>query len=166
MSYFTSYWMIENHVTMFVSTAFPPNENPIISDLQTRVDILETKFQQLTSQTLKRLQQTGVNVGTFYAQVTCMKHTLKRLAGNYVKQSYKQLASSVSPLESLWGELNDFWDFFNYELLQHVIRVMFTEAEDPLLSQLDEYEDEIGRFLSSTKLCHFFKVWPFSTDKP
>ena len=151
---------------MFVCTALPPNEDPIISDLQTTVDILETKFQQLTSQTLKRLQQTGVNVGTFYAQVTCMKHTLKRLAGKYVRESYKQLASSVSPLESLWGELNNFWDFFNYELLQHVIRVMFTVADDPLLSQLAEYEDEIGRFLSSTKLCHFFKVWPFSTDKP
>ena len=165
MSCFTSYLRIKLLYT-FVSTAYPPNEDPIISDLQTTVDILETKFQQLTSQTLKRLQQTSVNVGTFYAQVTCMKHTLKRLAGKYVKKSYKQLASSVSPLESLWGELNDFWDFFNYELLQHVIRVMFTEAEDPLLSQLAEYEHEIDRFLSSTKLCHFFKVWPFSIDKP
>ena len=66
----------------------------------------------------------------------------------------------------LWGELNFFWDFFNYELLQHVIRVMFTETDDPLLCQLTEYEDKIGRFLSSTKLCDFFKVWPFSTEKP
>ena len=40
---------------------------------------------------------------------------------------------------------------------------MFT---DPMLRQLAEYEAEIGRFLSSTKLCDFFKVWPFSIEKP
>ena len=92
------------------------SQGHIISELQARVNIFETKFQRLTSQTLKRLQQNGVSVGTFYAQlqVTCMKHTLKRLAGisYYVKECYKQLGASVSPLESLWGELNDFWDFF------------------------------------------------------
>ena len=137
----------------------------LISDLQEKVDILETKFHSLTTQALERLHQTGVSVSMFYAKISLMKHTLKRIAGKYLKQCFKQLGDS-SDLESLWGELNWFWDFFNYKLLQHVIRVMFTESGDPLLSQLAEYEDEIGRFLSSTKLCDFFNVWPFSTEKP
>ena len=140
-------------------------EDQVIYDLQAEVDALEIQFQSLACLSLERLQRDGVSVGTFYARVTCMKLTLKRLAGKYLKESYKQLGSS-NPLESLWGELNYFWDFFNYELLQHVIQVMFTEADDPILCQLAKYEDEIGRFLSSTKLCDFFIVWPFSTDKP
>ena len=141
------------------------NEDQVISDLQAKVDILETKFQALASQTLERLHQSSVSVGMFYGKVSCMKHTLKRVAGRYLKECFRQFGSSSS-LESLWGELNWFWDFFNFELLQHVVRVMFTVADDPLLSQLAEYEDEIGRFFSSTKLSDFFKVWPFSIDRP
>ena len=150
---------------MFVFADSPTVKDQVLSNLKEGVDILETKFQALTSRALQRLQQTGVRVDTFYAQVTCMKHTLRGLAGKYIRESLSKLGSSAT-LEMLWGELNFFWDFFNYELLQHVIRVMFTETDDPLLCQLAEYEDEIGRFLSSTKLCDFFKVWPFSTKKP
>ena len=140
-------------------------EDEVISNIQAQVDILETKFQALTTQTLERLQQTGVSVDIFYAKITCMKYKLKRIAGKYVKESLKQLGSSTT-LHMLWEELNFFWDFFNYELLQHVIRIMFTVSDDPLLSQLAEYEENLGRFLSSTKLSDFFVVWPFSTDKP
>ena len=140
-------------------------KDEVISNIQAQVDILETKFQALTTQTLERLQQTSVSVDTFYAKVTCMKYTLKRIAGKYVRESLKQLGSSTT-LQMLWGELNFFWDFFNYELLKHVITIMFTASDDPLLSQLAEYEENLGRFLSSTKLTDFFVVWPFSTDKP
>ena len=150
---------------MSFSTGSGTNEAQVISTLQARVDILENKFQALASQTLKHLHQANVSIDMFYGQVSCMKHTLKRVAGKYFKECFRRFGVSSS-LESLWGELNWFWDFFNYELLEHVVRVMFPEAEDPLLSQLALYKDEIGRFLSSTKLCHFFKVWPFSTDKP
>ena len=154
-----------NIILMFVFADSSTVKDQVLTSLQERVDILETKFQALTSQALKRLQQTSVRVDTFYAQVTCMKHTLRGLAGKYIRESLNKLGSSAT-LEMLWGELNFFWDFFNYELLQHVVRVMFTETDDPLLCQLAEYEDEIGRFLSSTKLCDFFEVWPFSTEKP
>ena len=151
---------------LHVSIGSSKNEQHV-SDLQAKVDVLETKFNSLTTQALECLHQTGVSVSMFYAKISCMKHTLKRIAGKYLKQCFKQLSAFSKPdVESLWGELNWFWDFFNYELLQHVIRVMFTQRDDPLLGQLVEYENEIGTFLSSTKLCDFFKVWPFSTDKP
>ena len=94
-----------------------------------------------------------------------MKPSLKRLAGKYLENVFENCVSS-SGLEYVWGKFNYFWDFYNYELLQHVIRVMFTEEGDPLLSQLAEYEDKIGDFLASTKLSNFLKVWPLSTGKP
>ncbi len=91
-----------------------------------------------------------------------MKLLLKSLARKYVEECFEK----ANTLAKIWGKLNHFWDFFNYELFQHVVRVMFTEADDPLLSKLAEYESEMDGFLSSTKLCDFFKVWPFSIDSP
>ena len=138
------------------------DEDQVISNLNTSVDLLEGKFQSLTSKTLKRLQHEGVGIDFFYAEITSMKVTLKRIAGRYLQKCFR---SSLT-LEMLWGELNYFWDFFNYELFRHVVTVMFTKQDDPLLSSLAEYETEIRKFLSSTKICDFFKVWPFSTDEP
>ena len=91
-----------------------------------------------------------------------MKLTLKQTAGKYLKECFKQLGPT-STLEVLWGDLNFLGDFINYELFRHVVIVMFTKPDDPLLSRLAEYEDEMGKFLTSTKLCDFFTVWPFST---
>ncbi len=91
-----------------------------------------------------------------------MKLSLKILAGKYIEECFEKART----LAKIWGKLNRFWDFFNYELFRHVLRVMFTEADDPLLSQLAEYESEMDGFLSSTKLSDFFKVWPFSIDSP
>ncbi len=91
-----------------------------------------------------------------------MKLSLKNLAGKYIEECFEK----AQTLAKIWGKLNRFWDFFNYELFRHVLRVMFTDADDPLLSQLAEYESEMDKFLYSTKLSDFFKVWPFSIDSP
>ena len=91
-----------------------------------------------------------------------MKLSLKYLAGKYVQECFKKMET----LAKVWGKLNHFWDFFNYELFQHVVRVMFTEADDPLLRKLADYENEMDGFLSSTKLCDYFKVWPCTIDNP
>ncbi len=88
-----------------------------------------------------------------------MKLSLKSLARKYVEECFEK----ANTLAKIWDKLND---FFNYELFQHVVRVMFTEADDPLLSKLAEYGSEMDGFLSSTKLCDFFKMWPFSIDSP
>ena len=72
---------------MFVVADSPTVKDQVLSNLKEGVDILESKFQALTSRALKRLQQTGVRVDTFYAQVTCMKHTLRGLAGKYIRES-------------------------------------------------------------------------------
>ena len=82
-------------------------EDQVISDLQTKVDVLETKFQSLTAETLERLQHDGVSMDTFYARVTNMMLTLKQTAGKYLRECFKQLGPT-STLEVLWGDLN-FW---------------------------------------------------------
>ncbi len=64
-----------------------------------------------------------------------MSVSLKHIAGNYVKECFEK----PNTLANMWGKLNQFWDFLNYELFQHVARVMFTETNDPLLRKLAVY---------------------------
>ena len=136
----------------------------LTSDLKGKVDCLEIKFQALVDAAFECLETMGVSPATFYAKVSNMKMTLKSIAGKYFEECFGKV-HSTDPLGTLWGKLNLFWDYFNFELLQHVIKVMFTKGH-PLLSKLAEYENHIGQFLSSTNLQDFFRLWPFSVEKP
>ncbi len=132
------------------------------SSLDDQVDYLETKFQWLTGEAYRRIKISGVSVDDFYVTISNMKLLMKHLAKKYVEECFEK----ANTLAKIWVDLNHFWDFFNYELFQHVVRVMFTKADDPLLSKLAEYESEMEIFLSRTKLCDFVDHWPFSITKP
>ncbi len=131
-------------------------------DLQEIIDCLESQFSYLTRDAGERLKQEHVPIEEFYRKVSSMTLSLKIVVGKYFKETFE----SVSSFDVFWGHLNQFWDFFNCELFQHVVRVMFTEADDPLLSKLAEYESELKEFLSKTKLSDFVDHWPFSITKP
>ncbi len=108
----------------------------------------------LTNEGYRQIKKSGVTLDDFYAIISSMDVSLRYLAGEYVKECFEK----AQTLAKIWGKLNQFWDFMNYELFQHVVRAMFTEADDPLLSKLAEYESEIEIFLSSTKLCNFVRT--------
>ena len=116
----------------------------------------------LTNEGYRRIKKSGISVEDFYAIITSMSVSLKHIAGNYVEECFEK----ANTLAKMWGKLNQFWDFLNYELFQHVVRVMFTEAGDPLLRKLAEYESERETFLNETKLCDFVDHWPFLIAKP
>ncbi len=126
------------------------------------MDHLETKFQWLTNEAYRRIKISGVSVDDFYVTISNMKLSMKCLAEKYVEECFEKAANTLA---KMWAKLNHFWDFFNYELFQHVVRVTFTE-EDPLRIKLAEYEREMEIFLSRTKLCDFVDHWPFSITKP
>ncbi len=132
------------------------------SSLDDQVDHLETKFQWLTNEAYRRMKISDVSVDDFYVAISNMKLLMKCLAKKYVEECFKK----ASTLAKIWGKLNHFWNFFNYELFQQVVRIMFTKLDDPLLRELAQYENEMEIFLSRTKLCDFVDHWPFSIAKP
>ena len=130
------------------------------SSLDDQVDHLETKFQWLTNEAYRRMKISDVSVDEIYFAISIIH--MKCFAKNYVNECFEK----ANTLAKIWGKLNHLWDFFNYELFQQVVRVMFTKADDPLLSELAKYESEMEIFCSRTKFCDFVNHWPFSIAKP
>ncbi len=131
------------------------------SSLDDQVEYLQKIFKLLTNEGYRQIKKSGVTLDDFYAIISSMDVSLDHLAGNYVEECFEK----AQTLAKMWGKLNRFWDFLNYELFQHVVRDIIA-ADDPLLSKLAEYESEREIFLSSTKLCDFVNHWPFSIAKP
>ena len=81
-----------------------------------------------------------------------------------MKKCYSKAKEKDNSIVLFWGELNTFWNFLNYELFQHVVEVMF--PNDDLCSEVQDYAKNVTDFCSSTKVCDFLNVWPFSMKKP
>ena len=74
--------------------------------------------------------------------------------------------SNISPLvmfENIWSILNLYWDFFNYEFLEHVIE---TFGSEDLKQQIRHYVDELSTFKQTTRLCDFIESWLHRDDGP
>ena len=77
--------------------------------------------------------------------------------------------SNISPLvtfENIWSILNLYWDFFNYEFLEHVIE---TFGSEDLKQQMRHYVDELSTFKQTTRLCDlcdFIESWLHRDDGP
>ena len=63
----------------------------------------------------------------------------------------------------IWIQLNSYWNFLNYHMLQHVL-MKFKNAE--LQSRMDKYVEQIQTFSRKTLLCDFVKSWPVCGDTP
>ena len=138
-------------------------------------------FKRLARHTYHRLVEMKIDIKDFYADISCMDASLRHVAGNFFEECF----SATSNMAGFWGKLNQFWDFYNFELLQHIIQTMFDDIDDSLLRKMEEnereafiekidslridmetYDKEITDFSSKTKLCDFIRIWPFRMQKP
>ena len=65
--------------------------------------------------------------------------------------------------EKIWLILNLYWDFLNYELLEHVINQC---GSDELKQQMQDYVHELSTFKQTTRLCDFIESWQCRDDRP
>ena len=138
-------------------------------------------FKRLARHTYHRLVEMKIDIKDFYADNSCMDPSLRHVAGNFFEECF----SATSNMAAFWGKLNQFWDFYNFELLQHIMLTMFDDIDDSLLREMEEneretfiekigslrkdmetYEKEITDFSSKTNVCDFFRIWPFGMPKP
>ena len=155
--------------------------HPVDNLICDRVQQLKHMFKRLARHTYHRLVEMKIDIKDFYADISCMDPSLRHVAGKFFEECF----SATSDMAAFWGKLNRFWDFYNFELLQHIMQTMFDDIDDSLLREMEEneretfiekigslrkdmetYEKEITDFSSKTKVCDFFRIWPFGMPKP
>ena len=131
--------------------------------LETRVTDLEEKFSDLASRTFDYLDDHST-FQKFKGKVACMEVSLRASTVTYLEDCFGEL-DSKSLISDVWPKLCKIFDFFNFEFLHHVVKI-FIPKVDLLRKDMETYEKEITDFSSKTKVCDFFRCWPFHMPKP
>ena len=132
--------------------------------LESRVTDLEEKFRDIASRTFDYLDDHSVTLSKFEGKVACMGVSLRASTLTFLEDCFDKL-DPQSHISKIWRKLSSIWDFFNFEFLHHVVKTFIPKVE-PLRSDMEKYEKEITDFSSKTKVCDFFRDWPFSIPKP
>ena len=132
--------------------------------LGTVINALEKRYTDLSRATYRCLQSQNVSTHDFCGIFTCMNISLREACWNFVEDCLVELKAG-SHISVIWTMLNGIWDFFNFELLEHVIEGFVSEV-DPLREKLKSYKAEVEVFSRTTKVSEFFRNWPLCKKKP
>ena len=120
-------------------------------EIISQMDSLETEFETLKDDVFESVKTQPVD--TFKVRLTSFTIKDKEHHMEYVKE----MIDKKDSITDIWIELNDYFNFLNYEILQHILK-KFQNAE--LQIRMDEYKTKIKNFFRCTHICDFIECWP------
>ena len=65
--------------------------------------------------------------------------------------------------DDLWAKLSKYWNFLNFDLLEHVVSIF---GNEDLKHKMESYECDLESFRRATRLCDFIDCWPVKGQTP
>ena len=125
--------------------------------IMSEMESLEERFETLKDDVFESVKTQPVD--TFKVRLTSFTIRDKVHHMEYVKE----MINKKDTVTDIWVELNDYLNFLNYELLQHILK-KFKNAD--LQKRMDAYRVKIKSFFSQTRICDFTECWPILQCEP
>ena len=129
--------------------------------IEDQVQYFERNFCTIANQAYKEVE-VKMKGPDFLACVTCLSTSARNEHRSFIMENLINIQTPVT-IEKIWINLNLYWDFMNYGLLEHVISMFGSED---LKHQMQQYVYQLSMFKRVTRLCDFIKCWPCKDDRP
>ena len=123
---------------------------------------LEGRFLELTECTYELLVDRSIDVNRLRARLVSLdvsrKHEHQEFINNHLMNVDQRMTFT-----DLWARLGNYWDFLNFDLLEHIINKFGSED---LKRKMESYKHDLQSFRRSTRLCDFIDCWPVRGQTP
>ena len=123
--------------------------------LKQQVKQLETHFLHLVYYTYLELLDKEINVDHFCGWLVTLDLSRQREHQEFIESFEKG-----TNLSDLWKKLGSYWNFLNFDLLEHVVSGFGSEK---LKKKMGSYESDLQSFRKATGLCDFIVPSPSDT---
>ena len=86
------------------------------------------------------------------------KHEHQEFINNHLMNFHQKMTFT-----DLWARLGNYWDFLNFDLLEHIINKFGSAG---LKHKMKSYKRDLQSFRKSTRLCDFISCWPVRGQTP
>ena len=119
---------------------------------------LESRFLHLVYCTYVELLDKNISVDHFYAWLVTLDVSRQREHQDFIESFDKG-----TDLSGLWKRLGSYWNFLNFDLLEHVVSGFGSED---LMKKMESYEFDLQSFRKATRVCDFIACWPVRGQTP
>ena len=140
--------------------AFPNEMNK--ESVEQHIKQLESRFLDLVFCTHIALVDNGINVDKLYAWLVALDVSRKNEHQEFIDNHLMNIHQDTT-FSNLWAKLGKYWDFLNFDLLEHVLNKFGSED---LKHKMKSYKHDLQSFRKSTRLCDFIHCWPVQGQTP
>ena len=126
------------------------------------VSQLEDRFLELTECTYELLVDRSIDVNRLRARLVSLDVSRKHEHQEFINNHLMNVDQKMT-FTDLWARLGNYWDFLNFDLLEHVINKFGSED---LKKEIKSYKHNLQSFRRSTRLCDFIDCWPVRGQSP
>ena len=126
------------------------------------VEQLEDCFLELTECTYEILVKKMIDVHRLRARLVSLDVSRRHEHQAFIDKHLMNVDQKMT-LTDLWARLGNYWDFLNFDLLEHVVNRFGSED---LKKEMKSYKCDLQSFRKATRLCDFISCWPVRGETP
>ena len=130
--------------------------------VEQHIEQLQCQFRDLVYCTHIALVDNGISVDKLYAWLVALDVSQKHEHQDFIENHLMNIHQDTT-FRNLWAKLGKYWDFLNFDLLEHVISKFGSED---LKHKMKSYKYDLQSFRKSTRLCDFIHCWPMRGQTP
>ena len=119
----------------------------------------ESRFSDLVYCTYETLADKGIEANRFHAYLMALDLSRSKEHGEFINNLFEP----GTTFHNLWGKLCGYWNFLNFNLLEHVVGKFGSED---LKHKMESYVRDLQNFRKATRLCDFIDCWPVLGETP
>ena len=125
---------------------------------------LQTRFRDLVISTYRILvyKHVDVDLRGFRSSLLALDVFQKHEHQQFINDHLIKIDPATT-FDELWAKLNNYWNFLNFDLLEHIVSIFGSED---LKQKMESYEHDLQSFRKSTRLCDFISCWPVRGQTP
>ena len=123
---------------------------------------MEIKFSQLVRKVQCGLTEQNIPLTTLRECITLLPASIKHQHVAFLETKVKTIIHCES-IEEIFLQLNLYWDFLNYTLLEHIVTEF---GNNDTKAAMAKYVSELVAFRKATKLSTFISHWPCAGEAP
>ena len=130
--------------------------------IKQQVKQLQNHFIRLRYCTYEELADKGISVHNVHAWLTSLNVFQQREHQEFIKDHLTN-TEKLTNLNDLWARLGIYWNFLNFDLLEHLVSGFGSED---LKQKMESYKCDLQSFRKATRICDFIDCWPERIEPP
>ena len=130
--------------------------------IKQHVKQLQDRFGYLVYDTYEELVDKRISVHNVHAWLTTLDVFRQREHQEFIKDHLTNIEKGTH-LSNLWARLGIYWNFLNFDLLEHLVSKFGSED---LKKKMESYKFDLQSFRKATRICDFINCWPERVEPP